>query len=122
VAVLLDTGPEPIAGSTRLGAGTAQKIALNMLSTLTGLLLGHVYEGHMVNLIADNAKLVARAARMVAAIAGTDTKHAEDALALVSGVVKPAILVAAGATPETARAVLKTHRGYLGPALAEVTG
>ena len=120
--VLLDTGPEPIAGSTRMGAGTAQKIALNMLSTLTGLKLGHVHEGYMINLVADNEKLAARAVRMVAALAGTDTERAADALSRVSGAVKPAILVAAGATPEAARAILQTHRGHLGPALAEVTG
>jgi N-acetylmuramic acid 6-phosphate etherase len=122
VPILLDTGPEPIAGSTRMGAGTAQKIALNMLSTLTGLKLGHVHDGYMINLVADNAKLVTRAVRMVAALSNTDTERAADALSRVSGAVKPAILVAAGATPEAALAMLQTHRGHLGPALAEVTG
>ena len=66
--VLLDTGPELVAGSTRMGAATAQKIALNMLSTLTGLRLGHVHDGYMVNVVADNAKLRRRAARIVAAV------------------------------------------------------
>ena len=61
------TPPEVIAGSTRMGAGTAQKIALNMLSTLAGIHLGHVHDGYMVNLVADNIKLRGRAARIVAA-------------------------------------------------------
>ena len=55
--ILLPTPPELIAGSTRMGAGTAQKIALNMLSTLTAIHLGHVHDGYMVNLHADNMKL-----------------------------------------------------------------
>lgn len=122
VPVLLDTGPEVIAGSTRMGAGTAQKIALNMLSAQTGLRLGHVHEGYMVNLVADNAKLAARAARIVSALSGADAEGAARALSRTSGAVKAAILVAAGASPEAAHAALQTHRGHLGPALAEVTG
>ena len=55
--ILLATPPELIAGSTRMGAGTAQKIALNMLSTLAAIHLGHVHDGYMVNLYADNLKL-----------------------------------------------------------------
>ena len=70
--ILLATPPELIAGSTRMGAGTAQKIALNMLSTLAAIHLGHVHDGYMVNLHADNMKLRDRAARIVAAIAGCD--------------------------------------------------
>ena len=72
--ILLATPPELIAGSTRMGAGTAQKIALNMLSTLAAIHLGHVHDGYMVNLHADNLKLQGRAARIVAAIAGCDEK------------------------------------------------
>ena len=64
--MLLDTGAELVAGSTRMGAATAQKIALNMISTLAGLMLGHVHDGYMVNVVADNAKLRGRAARIVA--------------------------------------------------------
>ena len=70
VAVLLDAGPEVISGSTRMGAGTAQKAALNMLSTLVGVRLGHVYDGLMVNVKADNDKLRGRAARIVTTIHG----------------------------------------------------
>lgn len=122
IPVLLDTGPEVIAGSTRLGAATAQKIALNLFSVLLGLRLGHVHEGYMVNVVADNAKLIDRAARIVAALSGADRAQATAALERTGGSVKPAVLIAAGATQEAAEIALKTHRGHLGPALAEVTG
>src|SRR6202000_1967049 len=60
IGVLLDAGPEVISGSTRMGAGTAQKAALNMLSTLIGVRLGHVYDGLVVNLRGPNIKLFGR--------------------------------------------------------------
>ncbi len=97
VAVLLDAGPEVISGSTRMGAGTAQKAALNMLSTLIGVKLGHVYDGLMVNVKADNDKLRGRAARIVTTITGASAETAADALKTSDGEVKPAILIAAGA-------------------------
>jgi N-acetylmuramic acid 6-phosphate etherase len=118
IPVLMDTGPEVVAGSTRMGAGTAQKIALNMLSVLVGLKLGHVHEGYMVNVVADNAKLMDRAARIVAALSGADRARSEAALAATQGAVKPAILVAHGATPDAARDALARSDGHLGPALA----
>ena len=116
--VRLDTGPEVVAGSTRMGAATAQKVALNLLSVLVGIRLGHVHDGLMVNLLADNAKLVDRAARIVAAISGQDEQAARAALLQTGGAVKPAILVARGATPERAGAALDASGGHLGPALA----
>lgn len=97
VAVLLDAGPEVISGSTRMGAGTAQKAALNMLSTLIGVKLGHVYDGLMVNVKADNDKLRGRAERIVVTITGASAQAAADALKESDGEVKPAILIAAGA-------------------------
>lgn len=97
VAVLLATPPEVIAGSTRMGAGTAQKITLNMLSTLMAVHLGHVHDGFMVNLRADNAKLRDRARRIVSVIAGTDTDRAGRLLDEADGSVKIAVLLAAGA-------------------------
>ena len=119
VAVLLDTGPELVAGSTRMGAATAQKIALNMISTLVGLKLGHVHEGYMVNVVADNAKLRARAARIVAEVAGAAGPEAAAALTATGGAVKPAVLVAAGAAdPAHAGRLLDASGGHLGPALA----
>lgn len=118
VAVLLDTGPELVAGSTRMGAATAQKIALNLISTLSGLRLGHVHDGYMVNVVADNAKLRDRAARIVAAISGAGEASVRAALAATGGAVKPAVLVAAGARDRTeAEALLAASDGHIGPAL-----
>jgi N-acetylmuramic acid 6-phosphate etherase len=115
--VLLATGPEVVSGSTRMGAGTAQKVALNMLSTLVGLHLGHVHDGYMVNLTADNIKLIDRAARIVSDIAGVARPEAEAALAATGGAVKPAILVAKGHEPAAATALLEQTAGHLAPAL-----
>lgn len=97
VAIHLDTPPELIAGSTRLGAATAQKVALNMISTLTGIRLGHVFDGMMVNLVADNEKLRARAAGIVTRITGASYATAQDCLQQANGAVKPAVLLATGA-------------------------
>lgn len=120
VPVLIETGAEVIAGSTRLGAATAQKVALNMMSVLLGIRLGHVHEGYMVNLVADNAKLVDRAARIVSAVSGVASPQARTALDQTGGAVKPAILIAAGADPALAETLLDRHGGHLGPALGEI--
>lgn len=117
VAVLIDSGPEIVAGSTRLGAATAQKAALNMMSVLIGIRLGAVHDGYMVNLVADNIKLLDRAARIVAAVAGTDDAQAKTALRATNGAVKPAILVACGHSTETAAAALAASGGKLAPHL-----
>ena len=66
--MLLATGPEFLAGSTRMTAGTAQKIALNLFSTQTMMALGRVYQGFMVDVVPTNAKLVARAKGIVQAL------------------------------------------------------
>lgn len=116
--VLLESGPEVVAGSTRMGAGTAQKIALNMFSTLIGLRLGHVHDGFMINVVADNAKLRQRAAAIVGAVSGCDAATAAAALDATGGAVKAAILVAAGADAELARRLIEEGRGRIGPALA----
>ncbi|NEX46451.1 N-acetylmuramic acid 6-phosphate etherase [Pseudotabrizicola algicola] len=119
IPVVLDTGPEIITGSTRMGAASAQKIALNMISVLVGLHLGHVYDGFMVNLTADNIKLLDRAARIVAAVSGADIAAAQAALDETEGAVKPAILVATGMTRPEAEAALVRTGGHLAPALLE---
>jgi N-acetylmuramic acid 6-phosphate etherase len=98
VAIALETPAEMVAGSTRMGAGTAQKIALNLLSTLMAIRLGHVHDGYMVNLVADNIKLRERAARIVSAISSCDVDDAAKLLEASGGSVKSAILLAAGAT------------------------
>lgn len=118
IAVLLDTGAEIVAGSTRMGAATAQKVALNMLSVLVGIRLGHVHDGYMVNLVADNAKLVDRAARIVSDLASVPQAVAEAALTATHGAVKPAILVAQGMDPERAATELERTGGHLQPLLA----
>jgi N-acetylmuramic acid 6-phosphate etherase len=121
VAVLLDTGPEVISGSTRMGAGTAQKAALNMLSTLIGVRLNHVYDGLMVNMKADNDKLRGRAARIVTTITGASAESAAFALEQSGGEIKPAILIAAGARSfADAMTVLGATRGNVRQALAQL--
>jgi N-acetylmuramic acid 6-phosphate etherase len=119
--VCIETGPEVVSGSTRMGAATAQKVALNMLSVRVGIRLGHVLDGYMVNVVADNAKLLDRAARIVASLAGCGMHGARDALARSGGAVKPAVLIAAGATPDAAQAALSDSGGALGPALSAFT-
>lgn len=119
VAICLPTPPEVIAGSTRMGAGTAQKIALNMMSTMMAVHLGEVHDGFMVNVVADNIKLRIRARAMVMAISGVDETEAELALKAAHGAVKLAVLLARGvADAHAAEALLKRHSGKLRPALA----
>jgi len=120
VAVLLATPPEVVAGSTRMGAGTAQKIAFNMLSTLTAIKLGHVHDGHMVDVRADNEKLRIRATRIVAEIAGIDMDAAGERMRHADGSVKVAVLLAAGAeNAKAAQAALARSGQVLRQALAE---
>jgi len=119
IAICLSTPPEVIAGSTRMGAGTAQKIALNMLSTMMATRLGHVHDGYMVNLHADNLKLKQRAQRIIAAVAEVDEDEASSALERAGGAVKAAILIAAGAeSPAVANILLERAHGRLRPALS----
>lgn len=121
VGICLETPPEVIAGSTRMGAGTAQKIALNMLSTLMAIRLGHVHDGYMVNLIADNAKLRVRARGIVSSVTGASADEADAALAASGGAVKSAILIAGGAgSLETATRLLAMHDGHIRPSLVAV--
>jgi len=118
VGICLATPPEVIAGSTRMGAGTAQKITLNMLSTMVAVQLGHVHDGFMVNLIADNAKLRGRAQRIVAGATGVSAAAAAQFLDQADGGVKLAILLAAGADGvDSAHALLAAHQQRLRPAL-----
>ncbi|MFC4638321.1 N-acetylmuramic acid 6-phosphate etherase [Deinococcus hohokamensis] len=91
--VLLDTGAEVISGSTRLKAGTAQKIALNILSSALMVTLGKVYGHLMVDLRASNAKLEARALRLVQHATGVPEAEAEVALHAAGGRVKTAIVM-----------------------------
>lgn len=120
-AIHLNTPPEVIAGSTRLGAGTAQKAALNMMSSLMGIRLGHVVDGMMVNLVADNEKLLRRAAGIVSAITGALDDQARACLKAADGSVKTAVLLASGATgPEQANRLLEQENGQLRAAMARL--
>ena len=111
--IILASGPEVIAGSTRLGAGTAQKAALGMLSTLVMTRLGHVHDGYMVSVVADNKKLEERATRMVASIAGVADDVARAALNTCNGQVKNAVLIARGMSADDAETALEGAGGNL---------
>ncbi|MFZ5962842.1 N-acetylmuramic acid 6-phosphate etherase [Thalassococcus sp. BH17M4-6] len=113
VAISLPTGAEVVAGSTRLGAGTAQKVVLNLISTRAGILLGHVHAGLMVNLKPENLKLRRRAADIVARIAGVSRDRAADILEGTGHDTKLATLVATGLAPDRARQLLTLHNGRL---------
>ncbi len=117
--VLIETGAEAIAGSTRLKAGTAQKVALNLFSTAVMAQLGRVYRGMMVDMRPTNAKLRHRAEQMVAKIAGCSADTAINSLGKAEGDIKTALLVAKGLGVEVAIALLAKHQGNLRAALAE---
>lgn len=116
-AILADTGPEIVAGSTRLKAGTAQKSALNLLSTAIMLRAGRIHGGLMVNMRVSNEKLLARARRMVAAIAAVDPTRAAEALSASDNDIKQAVLIARGFGAAEARARLVGTHGDLRQAL-----
>ena len=111
VPIAIATEAEVVGGSTRLGAGTAQKAVLNMISTQAGVLLGHVYNGMMVNLNPDNTKLRHRAAGIVSRIAGVSESDAKHALQLTGYNVKRASLVASGLTVSESGCLLKQNDG-----------
>ncbi len=113
IPVLLETGPEFLAGSTRMSAGTAQKIALNLLSTQIMICLGRVYEGRMVALVPANAKLEERARRMVVELTGTEPQAAAAALERAGGDVRRAVLILDGLSPEEAARRLEEAQGDL---------
>ncbi len=121
-AVLIETGEEVVAGSTRMKAGTAQKIVLNLFSTLLMIRLGRVYRGLMVHMRTTNAKLRHRAAQMVDMITGCGMEAAARHLDRVGGDVKRAVLLASGADPALAEALLAEHRGNLRHALVALAG
>lgn len=111
--IVVETGGEVIVGSTRMNAGTAQKAVLNMLSTLTMIRLGAVYDGMMVELRVENAKLERRARATVMHIAGCSEQEAAAALARAEKSVKAAVLVALGVEPDEAGARLAAFSGNL---------
>ncbi|MDQ0250155.1 N-acetylmuramic acid 6-phosphate etherase [Sphingomonas kyeonggiensis] len=116
-AILADTGSEVVAGSTRMKAGTAQKVTLNLISTGIMLRLGLVHHGLMVNMQVSNAKLRARAIRMVGTLAGVGEGPAETALDTAGLDIKKAVLVARGLDADDAEVRLAAAQGSLGKVL-----
>jgi N-acetylmuramic acid 6-phosphate etherase len=116
--VFLDTGAEAIAGSTRMKAGTAQRIALNLISSLLMIQLGRVYEGLMVDMQAVNRKLLGRSENMLRRITRCDREQAREALGTADGSVKLAVLLLNGCDIDRARMLLRRAGGRLRQALA----
>jgi len=118
IAIVLKVGAEIVAGSTRLKAGTAQKLVLNMLTTATMIRLGRVYDGYMVGVQPTNRKLVDRAKRIITTLAGVRLEKAESLLSYAEGDVRVAIILAkTGLSLEEARRLLDHAAGSLRQAL-----
>lgn len=120
VAIEVDSGPEVVAGSTRMKAGTAQKLVLNAISTATFVRLGKTYGNLMVDVQATNAKLVERARRIVMEATGVDRERAGAALDEADGHVKTAVVaLLTGSDPAAARELLAGARGQVRRAVEE---
>lgn len=118
-AIVLETGAEVLSGSTRLKAGTAQKLALNAISTAVMVRLGRVYDNLMVDLIATNEKLRARARRLVTMLVPTDADAAQSLLAQSGGNVKVAVVMGRlRIDAATARQRLANANGFLRAVIA----
>lgn len=118
IVIAADTGPEVIAGSTRLKAGTAQKLILNAFSTTLMIKLGRTWSNLMVDLVATNNKLRGRMLRILAEATGADPDACEAALAAADGELKPALVHLLTGTPiPAARAALEAAHGRVATAL-----
>ncbi|TVQ48747.1 MAG: N-acetylmuramic acid 6-phosphate etherase [Gloeocapsa sp. DLM2.Bin57] len=118
IAIRLLTGPELLAGSTRLKAGTATKMALNILSTGVMVRLGKVYGNRMVDVAVTNSKLRDRAIRIIQDLTDLTPQQAQEYLTLSNNNVKLALLLqATNLTPQAATILLEQHQGNLGLAL-----
>jgi N-acetylmuramic acid 6-phosphate etherase len=117
--LLADTGSELIAGSTRMKAGTAQKVLLNILSTATMLRCGLVYKGLMVNMRVSNEKLAIRARAIVRELTGVEPVVADRAMTASGGVIKIAVLIASGIEAGRARELLRSNKDNLRAALEQ---
>jgi len=117
-AIWLDTGAEPIAGSTRMKAGTAQRITLNVFSSLVMIMLGRVYGGLMVDVQAVNQKLRRRSENIIQRLTGRSRDQAREALQQADGNLKLAVLLLHGCDVKRATDVLQRAGGQLRRALA----
>ncbi|MFB0557690.1 MAG: N-acetylmuramic acid 6-phosphate etherase [Candidatus Bathyarchaeia archaeon] len=123
IPIVVDVGPEVVAGSTRMKAGTAQKLVLNMLTTAAMIKLGRVYDGYMVGVKPTSRKLRERATRTVCSITGMRPEEAAEALDHVGGDVKVAVLMAkTDSNPNESRRVLEQAGGSLRRALDMMEG
>jgi N-acetylmuramic acid 6-phosphate etherase len=121
IAIVVDVGPEVVAGSTRMKAGTAQKLVLNMLTTAAMIRLGKVYDGYMVGVQPTSRKLKDRAIRMVGEITGVDPEAAEESLDRAGWDPRVAIMMAkTGLSRVEARDALDESRGPLRLALKKM--
>lgn len=121
IAIEVLTGAEFVSGSTRLKSGSAQKLVVNMLTTLSMIKLGKTYRGVMVDLQATNEKLRARSIRTVSQLAGVDVDQAAAALSSADGSVKLALLMlATGVGADAAAFALATSGGILREAIASL--
>jgi N-acetylmuramic acid 6-phosphate etherase len=118
--VLVETGRELIAGSTRMKAGTAQKVVLNLISTGIMLRLGRVFRGMMVNMQTTNTKLKRRAELMVSWIAGCTQEQAAGALEQADGDIKLATLLVLGYDKTEAEGILARRKGNLRAVFADL--
>ncbi|MFF2041460.1 N-acetylmuramic acid 6-phosphate etherase [Kitasatospora sp. NPDC058170] len=119
--VCVPTGPEVVTGSTRMKAGTAQKLVLHGFSTAVMVRLGRTYSNLMSDVAAGNRKLVARTLTLLAQASGAEPAACRAALDAAGGELKPALVVLlSGATPEAARAALAAAGGTVRGALAAV--
>jgi N-acetylmuramic acid 6-phosphate etherase len=122
VVIALDTGPEVIAGSTRLKAGTATKMVLNAISTTAFVLLGKTYAGLMVDVRPTNAKLWARAVRIVRALTGLPDAAARKLIEKAGKRAKVALVMHYARVPAArARELLVAHKGSLREIIGDVT-
>jgi N-acetylmuramic acid 6-phosphate etherase len=120
IAITPDLGPEVLTGSTRLKAGTAQKMVLNMLSTATMVRLGHAYENLMIDLTKTNRKLRDRARRILVEATGRSVSDAEHALRQSEHNLRVAlIMLKRRISPENARKALEAAAGDLRRAIGE---
>ncbi|HEV2859681.1 MAG TPA: N-acetylmuramic acid 6-phosphate etherase [Pyrinomonadaceae bacterium] len=118
VAVVPVVGPEVVAGSTRLKAGTAQKMVLNMLSTATMIRLGYVTGNRMTNMLPRNTKLRARSLRILAAETGLDEREAQAAFERAGGDLRTALVMQKTGRPrEDAERALRDSRGVVARAV-----
>jgi N-acetylmuramic acid 6-phosphate etherase len=118
-AIVADVGPEIVSGSTRLKAGTAQKLIVNAISTVSMIRLGRTYDGLMISVVPDNAKLRERARRNVVLATGRDEAAVDDALRAADGDARVALVtLLAGIDAQAARTRLEQARGSVRDALA----